>query len=193
MSPPPLTLALLSEIVQSITLEEYRRLLDASPCQDWRVIIALARYGGLRAPSEVLRLRWSDINWEKSRFYVSSSKTERYEGKESRVVPLFEELREELEKLFFAQPEKTEFVITRYRDPERSNLGTQFARIVKMAGVEPIQRPFDNMRASRSAAMSAISPPLSMRFKMQILFHREKHHHLFPVEDPVNLRVNQCQ
>jgi len=138
-----------------ITMEEYRRLLDASPCQDWRVIIALARYGGLRAPSEVLRLRWSDINWEKSRFYVSSSKTERYEGKEGRVVPLFEELREELEKLFFAQPEKTEFVITRYRDPERSNLGTQFARIVKMAGVEPIQRPFDNMRASRSTEIYA--------------------------------------
>ena len=133
-----------------ITFDEYRRLLDACPCQDWRAIIALVRYGGLRAPSEVLRLRWSDVNWEKDRFYVTSPKTARYKGKGSRVVPLFPEVREELEKLYFVQPEHTEFVITRYRDPERSNLGTQFARIVKMAGIEPVPRPFDNMRASRS-------------------------------------------
>ena len=43
-----------------------------------------------------------------------------------------------------------EFVVNRYRDPERTNLGTQFARIVKMSGIGPIPRPFDNMRASRS-------------------------------------------
>jgi len=32
-----------------VTMEEYRRLLDACPCLDWRVIIALARVGGLPA------------------------------------------------------------------------------------------------------------------------------------------------
>lgn len=53
-----------------VTMDEYRRLLDACPCQDWRAIIALARIGGLRAPSEVLKLRWADVNWELSRFYV---------------------------------------------------------------------------------------------------------------------------
>ena len=30
-----------------ITMDEYRRLLDACPCQDWKAIIALARIGGL--------------------------------------------------------------------------------------------------------------------------------------------------
>ena len=30
----------------------------------WRTIIALARYGGLRCPSEVLSVKWSDVNWE---------------------------------------------------------------------------------------------------------------------------------
>ena len=47
------------------------------------------------------------------------------------------------------------FQRNRYRDPERTNLGTQFARIVKIAGVEPIPRPFDNMRASRSTEVYA--------------------------------------
>jgi len=139
-----------------ITMEEYRRLLDACPCQDWRAIIALARIGGLRCPSEVLRLRWSDVNWEKGRFYVRSPKTEHHAGKEGRLVPLFEDLRIELERLFENESsEGAEFVITRYRDPERTNLGTQFGRIVQLAGIEPVKRPFDNMRASRSTEIYA--------------------------------------
>jgi len=72
------------------------------------------------------------------------------------VVPLFQELHAELVKLFESESsERTEYVINRYRDPERSNLGTQFARIVKMAGIQPIPRPFDNMRASRSTEVYA--------------------------------------
>ncbi len=134
-----------------VTMEEYELLLDACPCGDWRTIIALARIGGLRCPSEVLRLRWTDINWEKSRFYVRSPKTEHHEGKEGRLVPLFPRLREELRSLFESEAsEGSEFVITRYRDPERTNLGTQFGRIVQMAGIEPFRKPFTNMRASRS-------------------------------------------
>lgn len=134
-----------------ISRDEYFRLLEYCPCQQWRVILALVRYGGMRCPSEVLRLRWIDVNWDENMFHVTSPKTERYEGGEGRIVPLFPEVRSELSELFFRkESEGMEFVINRYRDPERTNLGTQFARIVKMAGMTPIKRPFDNMRASRS-------------------------------------------
>ena len=96
------------------------------------------------------------MNWEKFRFRVTSSKTKRYAGKSGRLVPLFHELHTELAKLFESESSVgTEYVINRYRDPERSNLGTQFARIVKMAGIAPIPRPFDNMRASRSTEVYA--------------------------------------
>ena len=133
-----------------ILADEYIRLLGCCPCQEWRTILALARYGGLRCPSELLRLRWSDVNWEHSRFYVRSPKTEKHAGMGARVVPLFPEVRVELERLFFQEDsEGLEFVINRYRSAD-TNLGTQFGRIVQMAGVQPIPRPFDNMRASRS-------------------------------------------
>ena len=144
---------------QFVPMDDYYRLLDACPCQDWRCIIALARIGGLRAPSEVLRLKWTDINWERNRFYVMSSKT-KPKDKKVRLVPLWSLLREELERLYFTQPKGTEFVITRYRDPERTNLGTQFARIVKMAGLDEIVRPFDNMRMSRSNEVYASDGPI---------------------------------
>src|SRR4051812_36736187 len=47
-----------------ITLEETARLIGACPNHHWRTIVALARYGGLRCPSEVLSLRWQDIDWD---------------------------------------------------------------------------------------------------------------------------------
>ncbi len=64
-----------------------KAILESCPNQEWRVIFALARFGGLRCPSEVLALKWSDINWERNRFKVRSSKTERY-GKGERIVPI---------------------------------------------------------------------------------------------------------
>ena len=134
-----------------VTMDEYRRLLERCPCQEWRVILALARIGALRCPSEVLRLRWSDVDFECNRFFVASPKTEHHQGKEGRLVPLFPELRSELQCLLLQHKCETRenHVINRYRN-SNTNLGTQFARIVKMAGLEPIKRPYDNMRMSRS-------------------------------------------
>lgn len=135
-----------------ITMEEYRRLLDACPCRDWRVIISLARIGGLRCPSEVIGLRWAEVNWDRGCFFVRSPKTEHKEGKESRLVPIFPELRKELEALYFnlaGTPEIVEHVINRYRDPKQ-NLGTTFSKIALKAGLGVISRPFDNMRMTRS-------------------------------------------
>ena len=53
-------------------------VLEGCPSQEWRVLFALSRYGGLRCPSEVLSLKWNDIHWDKNRFKVTAPKTERY-------------------------------------------------------------------------------------------------------------------
>jgi integrase len=133
-----------------ITMEEYAKLLEACPNQEWRTIVALARIGGLRCPSELMQLRWSDINWAGNRFLIRSPKTERHEGHEQRVVPLFLELRTELER-HFSQVEKegNEFVIEHFQKTSW-NLYCPFQTIARRAGVGTIIRPFDNMRTSRS-------------------------------------------
>jgi len=135
-----------------ISMDEYYRLLEACPSQEWRTIIALSRIGGLRCPSEVLALRWEDVNWEQNGLYVRSPKTAHHEGKESRIVPIFPELKEELETLFFRpESEGKEFVVNRYRrDSSRPSLSIPFAKIAKQAGLPTISRPFDNMRMTRS-------------------------------------------
>ena len=127
-------------------------VLKSCPDLEWRVLIALVRYGGLRCPSEVLRLRWIDIDWDRQRFRVRAPKTERY-GKGERIVPLFPELHAELEKLRHQTPlpEESvadEYVITRYRSSE-SNLRTALGRILDKASVERFPKPFMALRASR--------------------------------------------
>ena len=68
------------------------KILDACPDAQWKCLFALCRYGGLRCPSEVLSLRWCDINWEQGRMLIHSPKTERHEGRESRIIPIFPEI-----------------------------------------------------------------------------------------------------
>jgi hypothetical protein len=84
------------ERLHFVSREDTEKLLAAAPSLEWRVIIALARWGGLRTPSEHLALTWGDIDWERRRFLVQASKTK------ARWVPLFPELRPHLETAFDA-------------------------------------------------------------------------------------------
>jgi integrase len=135
---------------RTISMEEYAKLLAACPSQEWRTIIAFARIGGLRCPSELQRLRWSDVNWAENRFLVHSPKTEHHEGHQKRLVPLFPELRAELERHFsLVETKGNEFVIEHYQNTAWQ-LRCPFQVIARRAGLGTIIRPFDNMRMSRS-------------------------------------------
>ncbi len=140
-----------------VTRAETQKVIDACPDVQWRVLFALSRFGGLRCPSEHLALRWGDIDWEKQRITVRSCKTERYAGKESRVIPLFPELRPYLEEAFEQAPEGTEYVVWRYRDTN-ANLRTQLERIIGRAGLKPWPKLFQNLRASRETELAEAFP-----------------------------------
>jgi integrase len=140
-----------------VTREEAAKVLEACPDAEWQLIFALARYGGLRTPSELLSLKWDDIDWERNRFTVRSSKTEHHEAGGIRIVPMFPEIRPYLDACYFAAAEGAENVIVRYRD-RNSNLRTQLERIIKRAGLKPWPKLFQNLRASRATELAKIHP-----------------------------------
>ncbi|MCA9116156.1 MAG: tyrosine-type recombinase/integrase [Planctomycetaceae bacterium] len=140
-----------------ITREDAGKVLDACPDAEWRLIFALSRYGGLRCPSEHLALRWCDVDWEAGRVTVTSPKTEHHAGGESRVMPLFPELRPYLEDCFELAEPGSEFCITRYRSAN-ANLRTQLLRIIRRAGVKPWPKLFHNLRATRETELAAVHP-----------------------------------
>ena len=139
-----------------VTPEAARKVLDACPDYEWRLLIALARYGGLRTPSETLSLAWTDVLWDQDRFRVHSPKTER-QGKPERLVPLFPELRPILEEAFEMAEPGAVHVITRWRDTNK-NLRTQLMRIIRRAGLVPWPRLFQNLRASRETELAERFP-----------------------------------
>jgi len=140
-----------------VTREEAQKVIDACPDAQWRLLVALARFGGLRCPSEHLALRWGDVDWAQDRVRVRSPKTEHHAGGESRMIPLFPELRPYLEEVWDAAEPGTEYVITRYRD-SNANLRTQLLRIIDKAGLEPWQKPWVNMRSTRETELTEKYP-----------------------------------
>jgi integrase len=140
-----------------VSRQDAEKVLAACPDIEWKLIFALARYGGLRTPSETLRLRWADINWAQGKMLVRSSKTERHEDHESRFVPIFPELRGYLLEAFEAAEPGAEFVITKGRFAS-GNLGTQMLRIIERAGVKPWEKLFMNCRSSRETELCETWP-----------------------------------
>lgn len=135
-----------------ITPQQAATVLDVCPDAEWRLLFALARYGGLRVHSETRRLRWCDIDWSRDRFTVHSPKTEHHEGKASRIVPIFPELRPHLLVAFDQAEPGAEWCIPRYRD-EKQNTRTQLQRIIKRAGLEPWPKLWQNLRSTRETEL----------------------------------------
>ncbi len=140
-----------------LTRQDAEKVLDVCPDTQWRLIFALCRYGGLRCPSEVLALRWQDVNWQQGRILIHSPKTEHHEGHETRLIPMFPELRPHLLAAFEEAEPGSEYAVTRYRKANQ-NLRTTFEKIIKRAGLQPWPRLFQNLRSTRETELAESYP-----------------------------------
>ncbi len=140
-----------------ITREMAEKVLQACPDHEWRLIFALSRFGGLRCPSETLSLKLSHVQWDQGRLIVPSPKTEHHEGREQRIIPIFPELRPYLEESYNQAGKDQEYLITTYRMSE-SNLRTHLRRIIQRAGLEPWEKTFHNLRATRQTELEEEFP-----------------------------------
>lgn len=124
----------------------------------WQAIICLSRYGGLRCPSEVLTLKWSEVDFKSLRMTITAPKNEHHEGGGIRVCPLFPEVLDAIKKL----PKVDEYVIDKpaYRKSANTargwanaNLRTHLLDLLKKAKVKPWPRLFHSMRATRQTEL----------------------------------------
>ena len=139
-----------------VTRSEIERVLEATEDPEWRLLIALARYGALRVPSEPLAMTWGDIDLEKKRIRVPSPKTEHHDNGASRLMPLFPELELFINEARDAFRPATivpdQPVILRYRDSS-CNLRTRLLKDIRRVGLEPWPRIWQNMRATRETEL----------------------------------------
>ena len=140
-----------------VPAELVQRVLDVPPDPQWKLLIALGRWGGLRIPSEALALTWRDVDFAGRRFIVRSSKTAHHADEGIRVVPMFPELAPLFQAVFDDAEEGAVHVITRYRDSGQ-NLRTQFKRYILKAGVTPWGKLWQNLRVSRATELADLYP-----------------------------------
>ncbi|MCS7022338.1 MAG: site-specific integrase, partial [Gemmataceae bacterium] len=111
-----------------------------------RLVVALARFGGLRIPSEVFTLRWSDIDLANNRMLVHAPKTARHRGKQTRIIPIFPELRYYLEQLRATLPAASPSDLVIPRCTSQTALRTALYQHCRQLGIKPWPKPFQNMR-----------------------------------------------
>ena len=138
-----------------ISEEEIYRVINACSNPNWKAIFALARFAGLRMPSEVHQLKWTDIQFDAVKdsapcIRIRSPKTEHHLNRDHRIIPLFAELRPILMDLRAATPADSEYILPR-EILQSNNLRTQARRIIRRAGIEPWPKTFHNLRASRES------------------------------------------
>jgi len=171
------------ERIVFVPAETIERVIAICPDEDWKLIYALPRFGGVRFPSEVEDLKWSDVDWENNRFTVHEKKLEHHPGRGRRVVPIFEALRPHLERAYRERAPGAVYVVPRAR--HGSNLATHAKRLVKKAGVEPWPKLFTNLRGScsddlerRGVAEKAINAWIGNTAHL-----RRRHYHAVRPED----------
>ena len=139
----------------NVTQEETDHLINACSNAKQRRIVALRCYAGLRIPSELVGLRWSEVNWETERFVVHSPKTEHH-GKSKRIVPIFNQLLPYLTEAWGSAPEGGDRIFPEIHD--KKSMGSWIAKLANRAGVALWEKPFQNMRANCATDLRNIYP-----------------------------------
>jgi len=146
--------AIAADRARYITPEETDKIIDACPDIRWRLLVGLARLAGLRVPSETHSVTWGDVDFDRWRLTVRSVKTERFAGKESRIVPIVPKLQAILQDAF----DKAEPGQERVVSLSRNNLHRTIRAAVKRAGVSPWSDLFQALRRSCETEWSLAYP-----------------------------------
>ena len=132
---------------QEIERDNVAAVLQALPDNEHRLVLVLARVAGLRVPSDLKKLTWDCIDWERDRFTVHSKKLEKHPTKKTKILPIFPSLRPYLEQARKEAPEGSAYVVSP-RFHEHGVFRNALRRVMKRAGIPPWVKPLVNCRAS---------------------------------------------
>jgi site-specific recombinase XerD len=141
-----------------VTRELAQTLMDAAN-PEMRLMIALARFGGLRIPSELWPLELTWINQETSLLQVLSPKNKRHVHKKWRFVPIFPEIRGLLADAFDAAPEGSTLLFPN-QGITATALRNRLERLCKHCGIVPWPKLWQNMRSTRETELIDAGYPI---------------------------------
>ena len=143
-----------TENIAYIDGETIVRIMAVCDCPQFRAILALCPFGGLRCPSEIANLETSDIDLQAGRIRIREHKTK------ERYLPIFPELRPHIFDNY--DPNRKRF-IWRF-SPTNSNLRKPLLTLLEKAGIDPWPRFSHKLRAScQTDLINSRYPALQVR------------------------------
>lgn len=150
---------------QYISIEYTEKLMEAAPTDEWKTLIALLRYGGLR-PEEVILAEWSGVDFNNNTFTFRSPKTEHHPGKDKRTIPLFPRVLRALRALCGDSKPEEGFILSsalwahkrKITAAGGSTIFNELKRFCRDADLELIDALPTNMRGSCSTDLKQAFP-----------------------------------
>ena len=144
-----------------VTIEDTQKILDEITDPQLRLAFVLARFGGLRIPSELRFMEWKDVDLTSNKFYVKMpKKTNKHQQAAgnftTRAVPLFPEVRQAFMDYFESLPEGSPALI--FGDVKFKSLRRKFQRALDRAGIPAWEKFFQNMRSTRETELAEKYP-----------------------------------
>ncbi len=151
-----------------IPVDVVEKLIEVAPSAEWRLLLAMARYLGVRVPSEPFSMTWEDVDWENRRLRIPSPKTAT-SGKSFRVVPLLPRVEQLLSEVWEEAEEGNPYIFAKLRQRDsikaaergfwaKMNLRQELLRLCRKAMIEPWPRLWQNLRSSAETDFSRQFP-----------------------------------
>ncbi len=135
-----------------VSEDEARAVLAELPSPAYKVLFALARFGGLRSPSETMVLEWEDLDSSLEVMRVTAQKTQK--DYPLRAVPIVPDLRSAIQEL----AEHTGTMSGPLLTISSNNHPRTVKNAALRAGVKPWPRTFQTLRQSFSTSMAERFP-----------------------------------
>ncbi|NBO46708.1 MAG: hypothetical protein EBU85_06855, partial [Actinobacteria bacterium] len=133
-----------------VPADEVLKVINFTDSPEDKILLGLARFAGLRIPSEIQEMRWSDVQFGTGLLEVHAIKTKRH-GKTRRVIPMDPRLVDILKSCKPKAASEEDFVLPYLRT--HSALGVRFRRLCRGAGVALWDKCFTSLRKSFASEM----------------------------------------
>lgn len=147
-----------------VPVADVLKVIEHCQNHEWKMLFALARFAGMRIPSEPRLLKWTDINFGddiEAKILIHSQKTKHHPGKDTRFMPLLRAEFPDLERILLDGLGKTDegaiYVLPRLR--LHKNFHKAAIGMIERAGVKPWPKLWNNLRSSCETDL-AIKHPL---------------------------------
>jgi integrase len=140
-----------SDRLRYVDRDTIAKLMEAAD-PELRLLIGLARYIGLRTPSETTPLQWGWINWSEGHLRVLDSKRRKHPDKKWRFPPLFPEVQQLLWDAYNSPSADPTYII-KPNPVTDTALRNKLERLCLRCGIMPWPKIWQNLRSTRETEL----------------------------------------